>query len=98
MQIHSSLQEIRRHMKRVVLWGFTGAASVAAALGLSSVAHAAELSYGAPLLPVPQAPGPEIPPAQAPVPQGCAGPVVSGPQAPYSEIPPAQAPVPQGTG
>jgi hypothetical protein len=50
-------------MKRVVLWGFTGLASVAASLGLSSVAHAAELGYGAPQLPVPvpQAPVPQVP-------------------------------------
>ena len=50
-------------MRRVLLWGLTGAASVVATLGLSSVAHAAEPSSGA-QLPVPQAPGPQVPPKQ----------------------------------
>jgi hypothetical protein len=92
-------------LKRALWWGFTGAASAVAALGLSSVAHAADLDSGAVQLPVPQAPGPEVPPApqlpvpHAPGPEVPPAPQLPVPHAPGPEVPPApQLPVPHAPG
>jgi hypothetical protein len=75
-------------MKRVLLWGFTGATSALAMLGLSSVAHAAEPGNDGPQLPGLQAPGPVVPPGSS-VPR-VTGPQLPGLQAPGPVAPPAQ--------
>ena len=75
-------------MKHALLWGFAGATSVAATLGLSAIAHAEGPDGDAPSVTGPQAPGPEIPPGST-VP-AVSGPQVVGIQAPGPVTPPVQ--------